>query len=193
MTITHRMTGTPTYTSWRKMRERCLNPNAAQWRWYGKRGVLVCDRWSRFETFLADMGERPAGTTLDRIDPNKGYSPDNCRWATQAQQVHGQQKTRRVGGVVVAEVARQVGVRADALTARLRRGVPQSEVFSPMDRRRPVTTAEIEAYSRLAESGLKQKEIAAAMGVVVRRVERMARMKRRGLAGWKSGRMRGSA
>lgn len=77
---------TPTYRSWKEMRQRCLNPNSDKAKWYGARGIRVCERWNSYENFLADMGERPAGKTLDRIDPDKGYAPDNCRWATPKEQ-----------------------------------------------------------------------------------------------------------
>lgn len=69
------------------MRQRCLNPNATGYDRYGGCGISVCDRWGSFENFLADMGERPEGTTLDRF-PNPGgdYEPGNCRWATAKEQ-----------------------------------------------------------------------------------------------------------
>lgn len=83
----HRQTGTPTYITWQAMRNRCYNPNADQWNRYGGRGVAVCDRWRKsFDNFLADMGERPEGKTLDRIDSDGNYEPDNCRWATPTEQ-----------------------------------------------------------------------------------------------------------
>jgi len=83
---THRMSRTPTYTSWVEMRRRCEAEHRKDYNDYGGRGIRVCNRWQRFEAFLQDMGERPEGTSLDRLDPNKNYTPDNCRWATPKQQ-----------------------------------------------------------------------------------------------------------
>ena len=77
----------PTYRSWKSMKWRCANTAPKDWKHYGARGIAVCPRWaSSFEAFLADMGERPAGKTLDRIDNDKGYEPGNCRWATASEQ-----------------------------------------------------------------------------------------------------------
>lgn len=68
------------------MIQRCTNPNAAAWEHYGGRGIAVCERWRDFSCFLLDMGERPEGCSIDRINVNAGYYPDNCRWATKEQQ-----------------------------------------------------------------------------------------------------------
>lgn len=91
---THGLTRSPTYVSWAQMKTRCENPNYREFFYYGGRGIKISPEWKSFEAFLKDMGERPEGTTLDRIDPNGNYEPKNCRWATLAEQSQNRRKRK---------------------------------------------------------------------------------------------------
>ena len=115
-----------TYRSWQAMRRRCYNPNDVGYSRYGGRGITVCLRWSYFENFLEDMGERPEGLTLDRLDTDGPYCKDNCRWATKAEQSVNKSNCRQItfeGKThCISEWARKVGVGFFTLRSRLNRG-----------------------------------------------------------------------
>jgi hypothetical protein len=88
----------PTYSSWRAMLRRCADPKHRSFKKYGGRGIKVCDAWrNSFEAFLAHMGERPPGTSIDRIDNDLGYSKGNCRWATRAAQTRHRRPFKQPG------------------------------------------------------------------------------------------------
>lgn len=113
--VTHGMSHTRIYGLWLNMVRRCHNPKCDKYAWYGARGISVCDRWRNdFGAFLADMGERPDGMTLDRKDNNGNYEPENCRWATKEQQANNTRWNRFVDlrgeRMTVAQAARALGV-----------------------------------------------------------------------------------
>lgn len=91
---THGQTDTPTWRSWKSMLDRCTYPSSIGWKNYGGRGITVCERWRSFANFLADMGERPPGKTLDRKENDLGYSKANCRWATPKQQADNRRSSK---------------------------------------------------------------------------------------------------
>jgi hypothetical protein len=90
----HNAYGTPTYKTWDSMIQRCTNVNTLSYKNYGGRGISVCAQWRDFSVFLADMGERPQNTSLDRINPDGDYTPDNCRWASTTTQARNQRRPR---------------------------------------------------------------------------------------------------
>lgn len=91
----HGMADTRIYDIWTQMVQRCHNSRNARYADYGGRGITVCERWRDFVNFYADMGERPAGRSLDRIDNDLGYSPENCRWATNTEQRRNRRDTAK--------------------------------------------------------------------------------------------------
>lgn len=86
----------PLYTTWENMKQRCYNPNSVNYKYYGGRGVKVCDRWfNSYESFALDMGERPDGCSIDRIDVNGNYEPDNCKWSTLKEQNNNRRNNKQ--------------------------------------------------------------------------------------------------
>lgn len=110
----HRMSHTRAYHSWRAMIDRCTNPKNANFHLYGGRGIKVCRRWRVFANFYDDMGERPLRKTLDRINPNGHYEPENCRWADATTQATNKRRTARTnieaGAVRYAEMIEKATV-----------------------------------------------------------------------------------
>lgn len=112
-----------TYNSWRAMKQRCYDKTYWARKNYADKGIVVCDRWlgaSGFSNFLSDMGERPEGMTLDRIDNNKGYYPENCRWADQETQVKN--SSRVLNAMVTAEELKNAVCSMSVVYERLKKG-----------------------------------------------------------------------
>lgn len=117
----------PRYEVWRGMLQRCLNPAHQAYARYGGRGITVCNRWRRsFADFCADVGQRPDGGTLDRIDNDRGYEPGNVRWVTRQAQAQNRRDNRVLTAFgksrCIIEWARELGVSYQAIDGRLRRG-----------------------------------------------------------------------
>lgn len=116
------------YQSWQDMKQRCTNPNNHNYKHYGARGISFCDRWSNFDAFREDMGQMPDGMTLDRIDNDKGYSKDNCRWASVDDQRKNQRRYQKytVNGetMIVSDWAKRLGMHHASLQSRLKYGWP---------------------------------------------------------------------
>ncbi len=137
---THGMESTPTYNSWARMKQRCLNPEYKQYSYHGGRGISICDRWLSFENFFADMGEKPNGTSLDRIDNDGNYEPENCRWATPKEQVRNRRNTVWVEfngeKMPLGELANRVGIPDNILRHRINRGCSAEQAVLLVGRKR---------------------------------------------------------
>ena len=117
----HGMYGTPTYKSWSEMKQRCKNPNHSKTDCYV--GVTYCEEWEKFENFYRDMGERPEGTTLDRIDVYGNYEPSNCRWADNHTQATNKRNSRylTLNGITrhISEWSKITGIKRRTISARI--------------------------------------------------------------------------
>lgn len=126
----------PTYNSWMRMRGRCLDVKNRKYAEYGAKGVTVCDRWATFENFLADMGERPAGMSVDRVRSTENYEPGNCRWATTTTQNRNRKGVKcsmEIAETIRARVAADPKANRAALSREF--GIAYSSVYLILQRR----------------------------------------------------------
>lgn len=139
----HGMSESRTYRIWHHMKRRCTDEKHPKWLHYGGRGITLYQEWHSFERFLEDMGEAPAGASIDRINNELGYWPGNCQWATQAQQTRNTRRTRRVEidgeTLCVMDWCARLGVVNAALAySRINRGWDALKaVTTPVEARRP--------------------------------------------------------
>lgn len=115
---------TSEYRTWSSMLQRCNNPKVKCYKNYGGRGITVCSQWQNFENFLRDMGRRPTRNhTLERIDNNSGYSVDNCKWSTNAEQASNKRTSRFIVAhglrLTIAEWSKKTGISQQTISARI--------------------------------------------------------------------------
>lgn len=130
----HGLTGTDEHRAWKAMRWRCSEKNPIRSRYYD-RGIGVCERWDNFANFLKDMGKRPGKRyTLDRIDNDKGYSPENCRWATHKQQANNTSRTNYImvdgNRVSLMDIHDETGIHPETLRGRIKSGWTYDKIVS---------------------------------------------------------------
>lgn len=148
----------PTYRTWQAMISRCTNVSVKSYEDYGARGITVYAGWLVFENFLTDMGEKPAGTTLERIDNEKGYGLDNCKWATKTEQARNTRANKFVDykeqRMTQAEFAETVGHNQSTVSYRMRAGwTPEQIANTPAHTGNRVASklgAEVEIPEELA-------------------------------------------
>lgn len=129
------MTQHSLYQTWFAIIKRCKNPSATGWHLYGGRGIDVCDRWLSFDNFVSDMGPRPSPEhTVDRVDVDGNYAPDNCRWASRLEQAANRRNNvsfvRDGVRYVAAEVAHAYGIQCQLVAQRARKGKTFAEIVS---------------------------------------------------------------
>lgn len=153
----HGESDTPTWRTWKSMWDRCELRAHKSWPSYGGRGISVCPTWRVYENFRADMGERPAGAQLDRVDNSRGYSPDNCRWATPKQNCNNRRSNRVIEHngqrLTLSQWAKALGVYPDTLSKRLASGWPLERAMQPTIRFTSASRQGHEITSRMVARG----------------------------------------
>ncbi len=156
---THRMSKTRTFRIWGAMHDRCRNANLSAAHRYVGRGIAVCDRWSSFENFLADMGEVPEGKTLDRINNDGGYEPGNCRWVSRKEQARNRANNRRITyrnkTQPLSAWCEELNLKRSSVESRLKDGWSVDRAFETAVR--PSTPPSLE--SRLMRSKIPKKNM----------------------------------
>jgi hypothetical protein len=130
------MAGTKTYRAWKRLFGRCENQNCKAFPYYGGRGISVCERWRKFENFLADMGECPSGPySIERKHVDGNYEPTNCIWLLQRKQTRNRRLTLRVGGVSLGELCEERGLRYGLVYDRIKKlgWSPQRALSEPVN------------------------------------------------------------
>jgi hypothetical protein len=140
--------GSKTYTAWSQMKSRCDNPKNKFYADYGGRGIVYCEEWKDFKAFFSDMGEAPEGLSLERIENSKGYSKENCKWATRKEQQNNRRNTKMIeyNGKMWPKqiIAAEFGIDPHTLMNRLKRGWPVEKALTyPVDKSKATASKRI--------------------------------------------------
>lgn len=136
----HGMHGSKIYEAWHAMKQRCTNPKHKAYKNYGGRGITVCEEWIEFDNFMRDMYPRPEGSSLERINNSKGYSKDNCKWATPKEQANNTRSNRRISifgkEITLTEASSISGLSVQTLSWRLGKlkMTPEEAMTTPLMR-----------------------------------------------------------
>lgn len=180
------------YQSWSNMNDRCYNPNSTGFECYGERGIEVCESWRRgrddfggFSNFLEDMGERPQGHSLDRIDVNSDYKKDNCRWSDAKDQANNKRDNHYLNyqdqTLTLSEWSQKTGLLQNTILYRLRRGWPTEEALGLVKREKPFVSKlpkEVwEEIQHLRWAGYTTTELGEMFGIDPSQVSRRTKTK----------------
>lgn len=160
---THGLSKSSEYRIWQGIKQRCENPTRDAYAYYGGRGIAMCERWQNFSVFYADMGPRPTMQhTIDRIDPNGPYSPDNCRWATRLDQQRNTRRTRCIDGMPVSELEERSVVGRDTILKRMRRGLSLEQAMTLYAHHPDTLTRKTSRFAGVSWDKERQKWLATA-------------------------------
>lgn len=171
-------------SSYRNMLSRCYNPNATGYKYYGGRGVKVCDRWlESFFNFYVDMGERIEGESLDRIDVHGDYEPNNCRWANSVTQVRNSRASTKITyrgkTKCITEWAEDLGLKSNTLVYRLKRGWSLDEALGGVKRERKrmlkLSQEQVLDMVSFLDNGGSQVDFAKRVGIDASNISRLYR------------------